>query len=59
MDGGHLVGLGAHVDGGRVTVEAEILLGGGEAYEHERVEFGGQHSWLQDAGDIEPLIVEP
>ena len=59
VDGVDLVGLGAHVDGGGVAVEAEVVLGGGEADEDGGVDVGGEDGGVQDAGDVEPQVVEP
>ena len=59
VDGVDLAGLGAHVDGGGMAVEAEVVLGGGEADEDRGVDVGGEHGGVQDAGHVEPLVVEP
>ena len=59
VDGVDLAGLGAHVDGGGVTVEAQVVLGGREADEDRGVDFGGQDGRLQDAGHVEPHVVGP
>ena len=54
-----LAGLGAHVDGRGMAVEAEVVLGGGEADEDRGVDVGGEHGRVQDAGHVEPHVVEP
>ena len=59
LDGGDLAGHAADVDRGRVTVEAEVGLGGGEADEHGAVDLGGQHGGAENSGDVEPLPAQP
>ena len=59
VDGVDVAGLGAHVDGGGVAVEAEVVLGGREADEDRGVDVGGEHGGVQDAGYVEPHVVEP
>ena len=59
LDGGDLAGLAADVDRGRVIVEAEVGLGGGEADEHGAVDLGGEHGGAEDSRDVEPLPAQP
>ena len=59
LDGGDLAGHAADVDRGRVTVEAEVGLGGGEADEHGAVDLRGQDRGAEDPGDVEPLPAQP
>ena len=51
--------LGPHVDGGGMAVEAKIRLGGREPDEDRGVDLGGQDGRVEDAGDVEPLVVDP
>ena len=59
LDGGGLAGDAADVDRGRVAVEAEVGLGGGEADEHGAVDLGRERGRGEDAGDVEPHAAEP
>ena len=54
-----VAGLGAHVDGGGVSVEAEIALGGREPDQDRGVDGRGEHGGFQDAGYVEPHVVDP
>ncbi len=42
-----------------MAVEAEVLLGGGEADEDGVVDFGGEDGGFEDAGEVEPHAAEP
>jgi hypothetical protein len=53
-DGGLGVG-GADVDLRRVPVEAQVLLGAGEADQDGGVDLGGVGVGVENAGDVEPL----
>src|SRR6516165_5720099 len=59
LDGGDLVGGRAHVDGGRMPVETEVLVRGGEPDQHRGVDLGGEHRGPEDPGDVEPLAADP
>src|SRR5262245_7004257 len=59
LDGGDLVGGRAHVDGGRMPIETEVLVRGGEPDQRRGVDLGGEHRGLEDPDDVEPLAANP
>src|SRR5215469_5342846 len=59
LDGADLAGCGADVDGGGVTAEVQVVLGGGEPDQDRGVETGGEDGGFEDPGQVEPLAAEP
>ena len=57
--GGDLAGHAAQVQPGRVTVEAEVLLGDGETDEGHAVHLADQLHRVQDADHGEPVPADP
>ena len=59
VDGVDLAGLCSHIDLGRMSVEVEVALCGGESNQDAAVDLGREDRRAQDPGDIEPHASGP
>ena len=59
LHGRGLIGDRPDVDLGGMAVEDQIGGGGLEADQDRAVDLGGEYRRIEDAGDVEPLAVDP